>query len=145
VQIALVAHDRMKDSLVNFVIAYEALFKGHRLVATGTSGQRIMEATALTVRRFQSGPIGGDQQIGALIAENELDLLIFLRDPLTAQPHEPDILALLRLCDVHDVPVATNMATAEVLLRGLWRGEFGWREIVRGSQPPLPPRAGEPQ
>lgn len=129
-QIALVAHDAKKEDLVNFSIAYEQLFMPHQIYATGTTGARIQAATALTVHRFQSGPLGGDQQIGALIAENRLDLLLFFRDPLMAQPHEPDIIALLRLCDVHNIPVATNMATAEILLRGLWRGEFEWRDLV---------------
>lgn len=128
-RIALVAHDRKKDDIVNFSIAYRSLFEGHELFATGTTGLRIMEATQLAVHRFQSGPLGGDQQIGSLIAENRLDLLVFLRDPLMAQPHEPDIIALLRLCDVHNVPVATNMATAEMLLRGIWRGDLAWREL----------------
>lgn len=126
-KIALVAHDKKKEDIVNFAIAYESLFQGHKMYATGTTGKRIMEATSLKVHRFQSGPLGGDQQIGALIAENELDLLIFLRDPLMAQPHEPDIIALLRLCDVHNIPVATNMATAEMLLRGTQRGDLDWR------------------
>ncbi|MCI0184279.1 MAG: methylglyoxal synthase [Acidibacillus sp.] len=126
-QIALVAHDAKKEDLVNFSIAYQALFASHDLYATGTTGLRIMEATKLKIHRYQSGPLGGDQQIGALIAENRLDLLIFLRDPLMAQPHEPDITALLRLCDVHNVPVATNMASAELLLRGIWRGDLDWR------------------
>lgn len=129
-RIALVAHDRKKDDIVNFAIAYQVLFTGHELFATGTTGGRIAEATGLPIHRFRSGPLGGDQQIGALIAENRLDLLIFLRDPLMAQPHEPDIIALLRLCDVHDVPVATNMASAEMLLRGIWRGDLAWREIA---------------
>lgn len=128
-RIALVAHDRKKEDMVNFAIAYRGLFEGHELFATGTTGLRIAEATQLDVHRFQSGPLGGDQQIGALIADNRLDLLVFLRDPLMAQPHEPDIIALLRLCDVHNVPVATNMATAEMLLRGIWRGDLAWREL----------------
>ncbi len=128
--IALVAHDAKKDEIVNFAIAYETLFKPHELYATGTTGKRIAEVTSLQIHRFQSGPLGGDQQIGALIAENQLDLLIFLRDPLMAQPHEPDIIALLRLCDVHQVPVATNLATAEMLIRGLWRGDLNWRKLL---------------
>lgn len=129
--IALIAHDRMKDQLVNFVIAYEPLFQSETLVATGTTGLRIMEATSLTVHRVLSGPYGGDQQIGARIAEEQMDLVIFLRDPLTAQPHEPDITALLRLCDVHNIPVATNLATAEALMRSLERGDLDWRKQVR--------------
>lgn len=96
-----------------------------------------MEATNLKIHRFLSGPLGGDQQIGALIAQNEMDLVIFLRDPLMAQPHEPDITALLRLCDVHGIPVATNMASAEILVRALDRGDFAWRELVELLKPEL--------
>lgn len=129
--IALIAHDRKKDALVNFVVAYRHIFEKSALYATGTTGQRIREATGLNMHRFQSGPLGGDQQIGALIAENRMDLVIFFRDPLMAQPHEPDIIALLRLCDVHNIPVATNMATAEILVKALERGDFQWRETVR--------------
>ncbi|KXG43618.1 methylglyoxal synthase [Tepidibacillus decaturensis] len=129
-KIALVAHDRKKDELVNFMIAYEIIFSKHQLYATGTSGKRIMEQTNLQIHRFQSGPLGGDQQIGAMVAENELDLIIFFRDPLTAQPHEPDIIALLRLCDVYGIPVATNVATAEILVKAMEKGDFAWREVV---------------
>ncbi|WP_438432375.1 methylglyoxal synthase [Gorillibacterium sp. sgz500922] len=134
--IAFIAHDRMKDEMVNFVTAYEHVFaKQHRLYATGTTGQRIMDKTGLIITRFMSGPLGGDQQIGSLVAENVMDLVIFLRDPLTAQPHEPDISALLRLCDVQGIPLATNVATAELLVRALERGEFGWREVVHKYKP----------
>lgn len=129
-KIALIAHDRMKEEIVNLSMAYEGILSEHKLYATGTTGLRIMEATSLTLTRFLSGPLGGDQQIGAMIARNEMDLIIFLRDPLTAQPHEPDIIALLRLCDVHKIPFATNLGTAEVLLKALERGELSWREIV---------------
>lgn len=133
--IALIAHDRKKDEMVNFAIAYEHVLKPHRLYATGTTGQRIMDQTSLSVHRFMSGPLGGDQQIGALVAQNEMDLLIFLRDPLMAQPHEPDIIALLRLCDVQGIPVATNVATAELLIKALERGDFAWRELVHKYKP----------
>lgn len=133
--IALIAHDRKKDEMVNFVIAYEEVFHHHVLYATGTTGTRIMENTKLQVHRFMSGPLGGDQQIGAMVAQNEMDLIIFLRDPLMAQPHEPDIIALLRLCDVQGIPVATNIATAELLVRALDRGEFAWRELVHKYKP----------
>ncbi|PYI54890.1 methylglyoxal synthase [Paenibacillus flagellatus] len=133
--IALIAHDRKKEEMVNFAIAYEQVFKHHQLYATGTTGTRIMEATSLQVHRFMSGPLGGDQQIGALVAQDQMDLVIFLRDPLMAQPHEPDIIALLRLCDVQGIPVATNVATAELLVRSLDRGEFGWRELVHKYKP----------
>jgi len=128
--IALIAHDAKKDKMVEFAIAYEDILKDHNLYATGTTGQKIMEATNLKVQRFQSGPLGGDQQIGAMVASETMDLVIFLRDPLTAQPHEPDINALLRVCDVHNVPLATNLATAEVLIKGLMRGDLDWRKVV---------------
>lgn len=134
-QIAFIAHDRKKDEMVNFVIAYEQVFQPHQLYSTGTTGMRIMEQTSLKINRFMSGPLGGDQQIGALIATNEMDLIIFLRDPLMAQPHEPDITALLRLCDVYGIPVATNIATAELLTKALARGEFAWRELVHKYKP----------
>ncbi|CAM3945348.1 methylglyoxal synthase [Cohnella lubricantis] len=134
-QIALIAHDRKKDEMVNFAIAYEHVLKPHKLYATGTTGTRIMENTSLQVHRFMSGPLGGDQQIGALVAQNEMDLIIFLRDPLMAQPHEPDIIALLRLCDVQGIPVATNVATAELLVKSLERGDFAWRELVHKYKP----------
>jgi methylglyoxal synthase len=128
--IALIAHDRKKEEMVNFVIAYEHVFSQHTLYATGTTGTRIMENTNLLVHRFLSGPLGGDQQIGAMVATNDLDLVIFLRDPLMAQPHEPDITALLRLCDVQGIPLGTNIATAEILVKALDRGDFAWRDIV---------------
>ncbi len=126
--IALIAHDRKKEQMINFCIAYQKVFSDHQLFATGTTGMRINEATGLKIHRFLSGPLGGDQQIGAKIAEDNMDLVIFFRDPLMAQPHEPDITALLRLCDVHNIPVATNMATAEILLMGLQRGDLSWRK-----------------
>lgn len=129
-KVALIAHDRKKNELVNFMIAYEPIFINHELYSTGTTGKRIMDQTALKIHRFMSGPLGGDQQIGAMVAQNELDLVIFFRDPLMAQPHEPDISALLRLCDVYSIPLATNVATAEILVRALQNGEFSWREVV---------------
>ncbi|MCF8563782.1 methylglyoxal synthase [Alicyclobacillus tolerans] len=134
--IALIAHDNKKEDMVNFAIAYEQIFRKATLFATGTTGKRIADATGLQIHRVQSGPYGGDQQIGSKIAENDMDLVIFLRDPLTAQPHEPDITALLRLCDVHNVPVATNLATAEALMHALDRGDLNWRDAVRGEEFP---------
>lgn len=128
-KIALIAHDRKKDNLVEFAIAYTEILREHELYATGTTGMRVMEATGLQIHRFSSGPLGGDQQIGAMIAMNEMDMVIFFRDPLTAQPHEPDVSALIRLCDVYNVPLATNMGTAEVLLKGLQEGFIDWRLI----------------
>lgn len=129
-KIALIAHDRKKDDMVQFTLAYRSILEKHTLYSTGTTGLRVNEATGLTIHRFQSGPLGGDQQIGALIAQNDLDLVIFLRDPLTAQPHEPDVSALIRLCDVYNIPLATNMGTAEVLVRGLEKGLMNWRKII---------------
>ncbi|MGE7987419.1 methylglyoxal synthase [Lysinibacillus fusiformis] len=128
-KIALIAHDRKKDNLVQFAIAYKEILLEHSLYATGTTGQRVIEATGLEVIRFRSGPLGGDQQIGAMIANNDMDMVIFFRDPLTAQPHEPDVSALIRLCDVYQVPLATNMGTAEILLKGLQEGFVDWRLI----------------
>ncbi|AIQ19343.1 methylglyoxal synthase [Paenibacillus sp. FSL L8-0436] len=134
-KIAFIAHDRKKDEMVNFVTAYEHVFTGLEMYSTGTTGQRIMDATNLHIHRYMSGPLGGDQQIGSLVAQDELDLIIFLRDPLMAQPHEPDITALLRLCDVYGIPVATNIATAEILVKAIDRGDFGWRELVHKYKP----------
>ncbi|MBQ9737452.1 MAG: methylglyoxal synthase [Clostridia bacterium] len=128
--IALIAHDKKKDLMVDFCIAYKGILQKHNLCATGTTGSLIADATGLSVNLFLSGPQGGDQQIGARIAYNEIDLVLFFRDPLTAQPHEPDVSALFRLCDVHNIPLATNSATAEVLIQGLERGDFDWRDIV---------------
>jgi methylglyoxal synthase len=130
-KIALIAHDKKKNDMVQFTTAYQAILQEHSLFATGTTGTRISEATGLKVHRFQSGPLGGDQEIGALIAQNERDMVIFFRDPLTAQPHEPDISALMRLCDVYAVPLATNMGTAEILIHGLERGDLHWRSIIK--------------
>lgn len=128
--IALIAHDRKKEDMVHFSIAYEHIFKQHTLYATGTTGKVVMENTSLQIIRLMSGPLGGDQQIGALIAENKMDIVLFFRDPLTAQPHEPDISALLRLCDVYGVPLATNMGTAEVLVKSIVQGDLDWRKEV---------------
>nr|WP_278287285.1 methylglyoxal synthase [Caloranaerobacter ferrireducens] len=129
-KIALIAHDKKKKQIVNFALAYKDILKNHKLYATGTTGKLINEATGLDIHRFLSGPLGGDQQIGALVANNEIDMVIFIRDPLTAQPHEPDILALMRLCDVHGIPLATNIATAELLIKSMQRGDMDWRKIV---------------
>ncbi|WP_175614735.1 methylglyoxal synthase [Piscibacillus halophilus] len=127
--IALIAHDKKKQDLIDFVTAYEEIFSEHNLFATGTTGKLITNDTGLTIERFQSGPLGGDQQIGARIANDEMDMIIFFRDPLTAQPHEPDVTALLRLCDVYKIPLATNEASAEILIRGLESGWLDWRTI----------------
>lgn len=122
-KIALIAHDKKKPEMIALVMKYRDVLSKHQLVATGTTGKQIAEATGMNVDRMLSGPLGGDQQIGSLIARGEVGCVIFLRDPLTAQPHEPDITALLRVCDVHNVPLATNEATARVLIETLVNAE----------------------
>jgi len=114
--IALIAHDKRKETLVNFVKNYEHFFSEHQLFSTGTTGLRVMENTNLQITRFQSGPLGGDQEVGALIAKGQMDAIFFFRDPLTSQPHEPDVNALLRLCDVYHIPVATNTESANAII-----------------------------
>ncbi len=116
--IALIAHDSKKELMVQFCIAYCRVLSQHDLCATGTTGKLVAEATGLRIQRFLSGTHGGDQQIAARIACNEIDLLLFFRDPISAKPHEPNEMNLLRLCDVHNIPIATNIATAEVLIHG---------------------------
>jgi len=118
-RVALIAHDEKKPAIIDLVSEYEALLSTFELVGTGTTGLRITEETDLTVERKASGPLGGDIQIGAEVADQGLDGIVFLRDPLTAQPHEPDISALLRLCDVHETPLATTRTGAEFLFDGL--------------------------
>lgn len=118
-KIALIAHDKKKEAMVRFVKKHMETLRRCELIATGTTGKIIEETTGLHVERMLSGPMGGDQQIGARTAAGEIDAIIFLRDPLTAQPHEPDITALLRICDVHDIPLATNVATGELLMRAI--------------------------
>lgn len=114
--IALIAHDKKKDEMLDFVSKNLELLSNNKLVATATTGRLIKEKLGLPVETFMSGPLGGDQQIGALVATDQIDLVIFLRDPLTAQPHEPDITALIRICDVHNIPVATNRTSANILI-----------------------------
>lgn len=118
-KIALIAHDKKKDEIIRLAIEYKDVLAAHELFATGTTGTLIMGETALPIHRMKSGPLGGDQQIGAMLADGNLDLVIFLRDPLTAQPHEPDVSALLRLCDVQAIPLATNLSSARVMLEAL--------------------------
>jgi len=129
--IALIAHDKKKSEILNFATAYKDILNKHTLYATGTTGRLIIETTGLEVECFLSGPLGGDQQIGAMIASDRMDLVIFFRDPLTAQPHEPDVTALMRLADVHYIPIATNLAAAEIFISGLERGDFRWRNVIK--------------
>jgi methylglyoxal synthase len=118
-RIALIAHDNRKLAMIKLVQDNKEAFEGHELFATGTTGKLIAEHTGLSVHCFLSGPIGGDQQIGSLVATGQMDMVIFLRDPLTAMPHEPDVSALLRLCDVRDLPLATNLGSARMFVNDL--------------------------
>ena len=117
--IALIAHDKEKPNMISLCVRYKDALMGCNLVATGTTGKLIKQATGLDVKCMKSGPLGGDQQIGSMVADKNLDVVIFLRDPLTAQPHEPDVRAFLRLCDVTDTPLATNMGSAIIMLDAL--------------------------
>lgn len=128
--IALIAHDAKKELMIQFCIAYYGILNKHSLCATGTTGKIVSEATGLKIQRFLGGAQGGDQQIASRISCNEVDLLLFFRDPLNPKPQEPNDMNLLRLCDMYSIPVATNIATAEVLIHGLERGDLDWRNIV---------------
>ena len=120
-RVALIAHDDEKPEMLDFASAHRDYLAGVEVVCTGTTGERIETEVGLDVERKRSGPLGGDLQIGAEVAEDRLDGVVFLRDPLTSQAHEPDISALLRICDVHDTPLATTRSSAEYLVAGLER------------------------
>jgi methylglyoxal synthase len=123
-KIALIAHDKKKEEIIELAKNYKDVLREHELYATGTTGTLIMGETGLSIHRMKSGPLGGDQQIGAMLADGLLDLIIFLRDPLTAQPHEPDVSALLRLGDVQRIPLATNRESAKIMLEALKSGIY---------------------
>ena len=129
--IGLIAHDSKKKLMQNFCIAYRGILNKNQLFATGTTGRLIEEVTNLTVNKYLAGHLGGEQQLGSQIENNQIDLLIFLRDPLTPKTHEPDINNIFRLCDMHNIPLATNLATAELLIKSLDRGDLEWREIYK--------------
>ena len=131
--IALMAHDRKKELMVQFCIAYCGILAEHSLCATHVTGKLVSEATGLPITLYLHADQGGAQQIASRIGCDEIDLLLLFRDPLNPKPNEPDEQALLRLCDVHNIPVATNIATAEVLIHGLERGDLDWREILKNS------------
>lgn len=129
--IGFVAHDAKKKLMQNCCIAYRGILVKHELYATGTTGRLIEEATGLPVHKFLAGHVGGEQQMGALIEQNQLDLVLFFRDPETPKSNEPDITKVIRLCDIHNIPLATNIASAEILLKSLERGELEWREMYK--------------
>ena len=135
--LAMVAHDEKKDDLLRLAGRYRSTLSNLRLVATGHTGGQISEELALEVERVHSGPEGGDLEIGARIVAGDVDAVVFLRDPLTSHPHEPDIQALLKVCDIHGVPLATNLASAEILLRSLsqamWWGRSAAVAVHHGA------------
>ena len=132
--IALIAHDAKKELMVQFCIAYCGILSKYNLVATGTTGKVVSEAAGLNITSFLSGASGGAQQIASRIGCDEIDLLLMFRDPISAKPNEPDEQALLRLCDIHNIPVATNIATAEMIIHGLERGDLDWREVAKSNK-----------
>ena len=129
-EIAIIASDTKKELMTQFCIAYCGILSRYNLVATGGTGKIVTDATGLEITSFLSGSQGGSQQIASRIGCDEIDLLLLFRDPLTPKPTEPDEQALLRLCDVHNVPLATNIATAEALVIAIDNGTLGWRELI---------------
>ena len=129
--VGLIAHDSKKRLMQNFCIAYRGILSKHTLYATGTTGRLIEEATNLDIHKFLAGHLGGERQLGVQIECNQIDLVFFLRDPLEPHTHEPDINRLYKLCDMHNIPLATNLATAELLIKSLERGDLDWREICK--------------
>ena len=129
--IGLIAHDGKKKLMQNFCIAYRGILNKHTLYATGTTGRLIEEVANLNVHKYLAGALGGAQQMCAQIENNELDLIIFLREPVSPRSHEPDVNNVVRLCDTHNIPLATNLATAELLIRALDRGDLDWREMYK--------------
>ena len=129
--VGLIAHESKKKLMQNFCIAYREILSKHSLYATGTTGRLIEEVANLNIHKYLAGHLGGTQQMAAQIEHNQMDLVIFLRDPLTPKTHEPDVNDVVRLCDTYNIPLATNLATAELLIKALDRGDMEWREVVR--------------
>ena len=128
--IALIAHDRKKELMVQFCMAYCGILAKHNICATGTTGKFVEEATGLKIDKCLAGMQGGEEQISARVAYTEIDLVLFFRDPMNVKSSEPSDADMLRLCDIRSIPYATNIASAEVLIRGLERGDLEWRNIV---------------
>lgn len=129
--IGFIAHESKKKLLQNFCIAYRGILSKHEIYATGTSGRLIEEATNLSVHKLLAGHVGGEQQMASMIEQNEMDLIIFLRGPYVQKKHEPDANKIFRLCDTHIIPLATNLASVELLIKSLDRGELDWREVYK--------------
>ncbi|MCR5586904.1 MAG: methylglyoxal synthase [Lachnospiraceae bacterium] len=132
--IGLVAHDTKKTLMQNLAIAYRGILSKHDLYATGTTGRLIEQVTNLTVHKYLAGHVGGEQQLATQIEQNLIDMVIFLRDPMSTKPNEPDVYNVIHLCDTYNIPFATNLATAELLIKALERGDLEWREAVRNEQ-----------
>ncbi len=130
-KIGLIAHDSKKTLMQNFCIAYSGILSKHELYATGTTGRMIEEVTNLNVHKYLAGSLGGSQQLGAQIAQNDIDALIFLREPTNPKPTEPDLNDVIRMCDTYNIPLATNLATAELIILAIDRGDLDWREAYR--------------
>ena len=130
-RVGLIAHDTKKKLMQNLCVAYRSILTKHEIYATGTTGRLIEEAANLNVHKFLAGHLGGVQQMGAQIENNDLDLIIYLRDPLSKKAHEPDLNNVLSLCDVHNIPFATNLASAELMIKALDRGDLDWRELYK--------------
>lgn len=128
--IAIIAHDRKKELMAQFCMAYCGILAKHNICATGTTGKLVAESTGLRVERYLPGMQGGEEQISARVSYNEIDLVLFFRDPMSNAEYEPDVHVLARLCDMHNIPIATNAATAEMLILGLDRGDLDWRNII---------------
>ncbi|MDD7390532.1 MAG: methylglyoxal synthase [Lachnospiraceae bacterium] len=129
--IGLIAHDSKKKLMQNFCVAYRGIMSKNELYATGTTGRLIEEVTNLNVHKFLAGHLGGQQQLSAHIEQNLIDLVIFLRDPLSPKSHEPDVNNVVKICDIHNIPLATNVATAELLIKALDNGDLDWREVYK--------------
>ena len=129
--IGLIAHDNKKKLMENLCIAYRHILCKHDIYATGTTGRLVEEATGLPVQKDLSARLGGEQQMGAQIANNDVDLMIFLRDPISPHSYESQVNSILHLCDMHNIPLATNLATAEVMLLALDRGDLDWRNVMK--------------
>jgi methylglyoxal synthase len=129
--VAIIAHDSKKKLMENLCIAYRHILSKHEVFATGTTGRLVGEASGLSIHKYLAGHLGGEQQLGAQIAHNDIDLVIFLRDPVAQKQYDTDVNSVSRLCDIHNIPLASNLATAEALLLALDRGDFSWREILK--------------
>lgn len=129
--IGLIAHDSKKTLMQNFCIAYRGILSRHYLFATGTTGRLIEEVTNLSIHKYLAGSLGGQQQLGAQIAQNDIDALIFLREPNAPKPNDPDLNDVIRMCDTYNIPLATNLATAELIILSIDRGDLDWREMYR--------------